>query len=98
MTPDATLESNVTVPANSLPLRFAPAKVIVRATLEVNVMGAAKFHEAEVEAFVQLPSNTLHVPPDPEEMTAAAVLIRTSPVVATADEPGKRRPATDTPP
>ena len=98
VTPAATLESNVTVPANSLPLRFAPAKVIVRATLEVNVMGAAKFHEAEVEAFVQLPSVTLHVPPDPEVMNAAAVLILTSPVVATADVPVKREPATVTPP
>lgn len=50
---------NTTV-LNSLPLRFAPAKVITcdEAALKVTV-AVPEDHEAEVEAFVQLPE-TVH--------------------------------------
>jgi hypothetical protein len=58
--------SNVTVPANSLPARFVPAKIIVWLTLDLNVMGAAKDHDPDVEAFVQLPLVTVQDPPAPE--------------------------------
>ena len=52
-------ELNVTLPPNSC---ATLAKVIVCEAAELKVMGAAKFHEAEVVEFVQDPE-TVHEPP-----------------------------------
>jgi hypothetical protein len=82
VTPAAALESKVTFPPNTC---GSPPNVIVWALAELKVMGAAKFQEADVDAFVQLPFVTVQDPPADEVMYPAALLIVTFPVSATAD-------------
>lgn len=93
--PAATLESKVTGPPNSV---AEALKVIVRAAFEMKVMGAAKFHVADVVAFVQLPFVTVQEPVALEVMNAAAALMLTFPVSATVDVPVRRPPPTVSPP
>jgi len=96
--PAGTLESNATAPENSLPLRLEPAKVIDLPAFEVKRIGAAKPHDADVVAFVQLPLVTVQEPVAEEVMKAAAALRFTFPTTATIDVPVMRAPVIVSPP
>jgi hypothetical protein len=74
-------ELKVTLPPNSC---TTLAKVIVCEAAELKVMGAAKFHEAEVVEFVQDPE-TVHEPPPVEVMYPAGLFTLTSAATETVD-------------
>jgi len=75
-----------------------PAKVIDLPAFEVKRIGAAKLHDADVVAFVQLPLVTVQEPVAEEVMKAAATLMFTFPVTATVDVPVMREPVIASPP
>ena len=75
-----------------------PAKVIDLPAFEVKRIGAAKPHDADVVAFVQLPLVTVQEPVAEEVMKAAAALRFTFPTTATIDVPVMRAPVIVSPP
>lgn len=81
-------ELNVTLPPNSC---ATFAKVIVCEAPELKVIGAAKFHEADVEELVQDPE-TVHEPPPAEVMYPAALFTVTLAAAETVDAFVRRIP------
>jgi hypothetical protein len=91
--------SNVTLPRNSVPPPQVPQNCIGELTIELNVIGAAKDHEAEVLTFVHAAwtltdiVETVHDPPAVEEMKLLAApfhiaVVITVEVLATMPEAG----------
>jgi hypothetical protein len=81
-------ELNVMLPPNSC---ATFAKVIVCEAPELKVIGAMKFHEADVEELVQDPE-TVHEPPPAEVMYPAALFTVTLAAVETVDAFVRRIP------